>query len=210
MSLGSLLRPAVKPFTLRATGAGVEYINILPGEFANCLSVYLSYNSISSLKNIVQFRRMTTLLMEYNNIQYIEDLEPLSKLRDLKVLNIEGNPVCRLPMWDVHVVVLCQKLRVLNGVRVSKLFSKPYSRKELAEFVELEARFHDALWRCKFISRALELKLGSTGMEWAKAVQIAKESLFGDPEQLLKNRRKVREKAAGSSDVDAYFGLLRQ
>ena len=58
MTLSSLLKPSTKPMTLRATGAGVNTIDLLPPSKTGCLSLYISYNSISSLENISQFKNL--------------------------------------------------------------------------------------------------------------------------------------------------------
>ena len=80
---------------------------------------------------IKQFKKLKELLMDFNEISRIEDLQPLSTLKNLTVLHIEGNPVCNLPLWDLHLLTFCPKLRVLNGQKTKDFL---YSKSQIQHF----------------------------------------------------------------------------
>jgi hypothetical protein len=127
------------PLCLRATGAGVSEIDLLPGNQLVAIDLFVSHNTISDLTHIVQFHSLQRLLISYNNIRHIEDLFPLCKLPSLREVNLEGNPVSRLPLFYIHVFHLLPLLEVLNG-RPAKSF--PASRlptDRLASDVNAEA-----------------------------------------------------------------------
>lgn len=87
-------------------------------------------------------------MVEYNDIELIEDLFPLAKLPLLTELRLEGNPVCRLPLWDYHVIYFCKELRLLNG--------KPVNRKN-AKFAKYEVDILNSLYYSNFVLKILKL-----------------------------------------------------
>ena len=210
MSLGSLLKPSGRPCTLRATGSGVQTINLLPMEQTGCLTLMVSFNCISSLENIGQFRHLTSLLIEYNNICYIEDLAPLATLRFLTILSLEGNPVCQLPLWDIHVIKLCPKLKMLNGKKVAELYGGRYTRRELFAFLTMEEKFHEGFLNCRFMLRTLRQKLKSRDIQWRTVRKMVKTQMFSDPGCAAKNAHRIRQKAAGQVKIESYFAFMRQ
>lgn len=210
MSLGSLLKPAGRPCTLRATGSGVQTINLLPVEQTGCLSLLVSFNCISSLENIGQFRHLNRLMMEYNNICFIEDLAPLASLRYLTVLSLEGNPVCQLPLWDIHVIKLCPKLTILNGKKVADLYGGKYTRRQLLSFLSLEAKFHQGFLNCKFMLRTLRMKMKSREIQWRTVRKIVRTKMYSDRQLAAKNAHHIRQKGSGCVTIQTYFSFMRQ
>ena len=136
------LRKHTRKDTLHAPGCGVKKIDKLPPEETNFRGIFLSHNEITSLATIGQFRFLEILVMEYNKIRFIEDLAPLESLRFLTTLNLTGNPVCSLPLWDVHVLKLCPHLKILNRQKLEDRFGANLKRRDLLDNIRLESEFH--------------------------------------------------------------------
>ena len=97
-----------KPLCLRATGAGITEIDILSPELANANSLFVSYNLISKLDKIIQFRSLERLFIEYNRIAYLEDLKPLSELPKLKELRMRS-----AAFFNVRII-LSSNIRIIK------------------------------------------------------------------------------------------------
>ncbi|KAK8893276.1 hypothetical protein M9Y10_021693 [Tritrichomonas musculus] len=206
MTLSSLLKPSTKPMTLRATGAGVNTIDLLPPSKTGCLSLYISYNSISSLENISQFKNLKALLMDFNEISRIEDLRPLSKLKNLSILHLEGNPVCDLPLWDFHLLTLCPKLRVLNGQKTKDFL---YSKSQIHHFLELESKFYQFIITAKYVIKVLKLKIMNPTLDFQMVAKITQRTMFKDPNFQNNYADNLRFHCA-KVGVDGYFSLMRR
>ena len=204
--LSDLLKENTKPLTIRATGSGVQQINILPPKMTSSLHLYISYNSIKDLTNIGQFKNLESLLMDFNEISRIEDLEPLSQLKRLTVLHLEGNPVCDLPLWDFYVLKLCPKLRILNGKKVKEY---PYTRSQMTHYMEIESKFYQFLITAKFVLKVIKLKLINPQIEISVGTKLIQKSMFKDPQYQEKFADRMRISGAKSS-MDGYFCLLRR
>lgn len=114
-TLSSKIENTNQTYSLRATSKGITRIDLVPPKFLHCSVIFISHNSIHTLRNIDQFRCLTRLMAEYNNICRLKDLDPLKNISNLYELRLEGNPVCRIPLWDFYVIELCRNLMILNG-----------------------------------------------------------------------------------------------
>lgn len=119
-SLSSKIEKTDQTYSVRATSKGITKIDLVPPKFLHCSVLFISHNSIHTLRNVDQFRCLTRLMAEYNNICHLKDLEPLKNIPNLYELRLEGNPVCRIPLWDFYVIELCKNLMLLNGKAVRK------------------------------------------------------------------------------------------
>ena len=141
-----------EPLCLRASGTHISEIDIVKPALAGALKLYVSNNSINTIENIPQFRSLEVLLISNNNISYIEDLEPLSKLKRLKVINIEGNPVCHLPLYKIHLLALCPNLKEIDGRNiVSTGIRKKYSQNDLQLIVSSESALLHSIVSCEIV-----------------------------------------------------------
>lgn len=125
-TLSSKIEKTNQTYSVRATSKGISRIDLVPPKFLHCAVLFISHNSIHTLKKIDQFRCLTRLMVEYNNICWLKDLDPLKNITTLYELRLEGNPVCRIPLWDFYVIELCKNLMLLNGkvVRVKVKFKE--------------------------------------------------------------------------------------
>ena len=160
MSLSSNLKNSSEPACLRATGSGVEYIDKLPHNRVNCIKLCLSYNSISSLENITQFKRLNVLLIQYNLISTFEALNPLKELRYLRTLHLEGNPVCDLAMFDIHVISMLPNLQLLNGKRTKEILEF----KDL-KYIDYEAELLEQIMHINFVYEVFKYALDISNRE---------------------------------------------
>lgn len=209
MSLSERLKPSNNPSCLRATGGGVSHINMLSASQAACTSLYISYNSISSLKNIEQFQQLTVLLMEYNALNDVTDLLPLAKLKKLRVLRLEGNPLCKIPLWEIHALKVCPKLKEINGVDTSQLYGGRYSRDELNHFLEVELMMFQFIITAKYAKRVLKQKVSRPKLQMQVACKIVQSSMFRDPNASIIEGDKLRRQSLGATP-EGYFAFLRQ
>lgn len=81
--------------------------------------LYLSGNYISDLVGIEQLRGLRVLSLMNNSIRYLENLQPLGKLKCLETLSLDGNIVSRMPFYREHVISLCSMLQMLDSVKVT-------------------------------------------------------------------------------------------
>lgn len=81
----------------------------------------LSENCISDLSPLTSLSRLERLDLSGNNIASLTALEPISRahLGVLRVLNLQGNPICRSLGYPHPVLALLPGLAVLDGVRVA-------------------------------------------------------------------------------------------
>lgn len=105
---------------LSLVGLDIHIIDTIPTNLAASVKVlYLSDNRISRLAGLEQFVNTVTLSIKNNAIRYLDEIQPLSRLRRLTKLSMEGNPVTRLPYYREHVIVSCPLLTVLDDRAVS-------------------------------------------------------------------------------------------
>ena len=115
MKLSKKIANFTQTHTIRATAQSIKIIDLVPSKFVNCSELFLSHNSIKTLGKIDQFHLVSRLMLEFNDICYIEDLVPLGRLPNLTELRLDGNPVCNLIFWDLHTIDMCKSLKLLNG-----------------------------------------------------------------------------------------------
>lgn len=202
-SLSSCLCKSYNPHILKATSKGVTYINKLKPELAsNCLSLWISYNSIRCIKNIKQFINLKDLEMEFNLLENIEDLNPLHYLINLQNLNICGNPVTRLPLWEIYVLKNCPNLKFLNKKSVDLIGNTHYSRIELLHLLDFEKEFFSYIFYAKFVIYVLQEKINKPQYTFQKIISYL-------------NRNEIEQQTAEIrnsflySNIDSYFAFLR-
>lgn len=144
-----------EPLCLRATGMGITEIDILTAHQAEALSLFVSQNSIEHIPNIGQFHELQRLMIAFNKIRLIEDLLPLGNVPTLRELNLEGNPVCRLPLFVYHILHLLPRLDKLNGKDVSSYKASRYSREQIEEMIRCEAELLRNIALCEVVLEAL-------------------------------------------------------
>jgi hypothetical protein len=127
------------PLCLRAAGAGIEEIDMLTAKQRDAIDLFVSQNRIATISNIVQFQSLRRLHISYNSIARIEDLLPLAQVQTLRDVNLEGNPVCRLPFFFMHVLYLLPNLEVLNNRKVETLLNGANTREQVRFFIESES-----------------------------------------------------------------------
>lgn len=82
-------------------------------------TLYLSNNSISSLVGIEIFSSVVNASISHNLIRYLEELQPLAKLKHLEKLSLDGNVVTAVPYYRDFVISLCKGLQTLDGVKIT-------------------------------------------------------------------------------------------
>ena len=148
MKLSKKIRNSNQTNCIRATAQSIKYIDLVPSRFVNCSELFLSHNSIRTLGKIDQFHLVSRLMLEYNDICHIEDLNPLGKLPNLTEMRLDGNPVCSLIFWDLHAIDICKKLRLLNG--------KVVRRTNVKHFLYVESELIEHIYHSEIIRNVLD------------------------------------------------------
>eukprot|EP00941_MAST-03F_sp_MAST-3F-sp1_P000802 g802.t1 len=122
---------------LKVVSKGLREIGRIPKGFdflCNIAHIYLSCNNISSLGGLEQFPKLTTLSIADNLISTFAELRVLKNASGLHTLNLEGNPVTRLPNYRQHVLHMLPGLKNLDKRTVG-----PYERRDAIETLRREA-----------------------------------------------------------------------
>lgn len=150
--LSEKIMPSDDIHVIRATGKGVTTIDLLPATISTlCHHLYISYNSIETMENVVQFKFLTNLSIESNIISRIESLYPLKMLTNLRILRMQGNPVCNLPLFAEHVKKLVPWLEKLNNVSLHK----EESNQNKVDYIETERSLLQYLYFVTYVNSVL-------------------------------------------------------
>ena len=197
MKLSARIPRGSSPQSIRATAKGITEIDLVPPRFSDCSELFISENSISKIDKIEQFRWLSRLMIEYNLIRYVDDLLPLGTLANLVELRIEGNPVCRWPLWDIFTISICLKLRLLNG--------KLVVRDKRQHLLEFERKILDAMYYLQ-ISKDVAAKLkGKPPPTPEELAQIVADAMAKRPKQDFIEHIRAH---SGAADADSYFDYL--
>eukprot|EP00002_Diphylleia_rotans_P004670 TRINITY_DN1355_c1_g1_i2.p1 TRINITY_DN1355_c1_g1~~TRINITY_DN1355_c1_g1_i2.p1 ORF type:complete len:474 (-),score=143.46 TRINITY_DN1355_c1_g1_i2:789-2210(-) len=124
----------------------------------------LSFNNISKIENLETLTKLTDLSLFNNKISVLENMDALTNLqilsignnkisaldnllylrrfRNLRVLNIKGNPVCRDPEYRSYVLAHVRELRYLEYRLIDEaelIAAREQYQEELLELKEKEA-----------------------------------------------------------------------
>jgi hypothetical protein len=196
--LSGIVSHAPRSIALRATSKGVKTIDRLHPDLADCVDLYLSHNNISSIHNIVQFRVVVRVMLEYNLIQFVEDLRPLSQLERLEELRLEGNPVCHCPFWRYHTISFCKVLKWLNCEEVNR---------DDANLARVELSILDSLFYTDFVLKILRAIEANPAMTQKQIAQLIQDEMARANPQEFNNA--IRSKCETSSHGD-YLKILQE
>lgn len=148
-----------EPLFLRASGLGLNVIDILDPSLASAKILDISNNSIKNLQNIEQFKDLEVLQISNNLISFIEDLRPLTLLKNLTQLGIEGNPVCSFPIFKIYLLFLCNSLQEIDGKSVdSIIYKKKFTKNELKTILAAEESLLNSALICEFATKFISKK----------------------------------------------------
>lgn len=107
--------PAKRPL-FRQVGKHITALeSVPPGVSARATQLFLSNNSLCSLRGLEPFSGVASLSVAHNLVRRTEDLQPLAALGRLETVSLEGNPVCGAANYRAHVISLCSPcLRLLD------------------------------------------------------------------------------------------------
>ncbi|KAG9399114.1 Dynein regulatory complex subunit 3 [Aphanomyces cochlioides] len=107
-------------------------------------------NNISKLENLDQLKNLQVLSVGNNSLGTTDGLLYLKCLEKLRVLNLEGNPVCADPEYKTFVLAHLEKLKYLDNSLVDAaevIQAKEQYQDELEEMKEVKAIEDAALAR---------------------------------------------------------------
>lgn len=103
-----------------AVGAQINCIGKVPTDIAGkSRRLFLSNNSISSLRGVEQFPLLDSLSVAHNEIKYLEELYFLKFLTCIKKLTLVGNLVTKVPFYADFVLGHCPNLLYLDNIKIS-------------------------------------------------------------------------------------------
>ncbi|KAJ1429343.1 hypothetical protein B484DRAFT_329008, partial [Ochromonadaceae sp. CCMP2298] len=106
---------------LSLVGVDLREIDQLNPRLASSVKIlYLSNNYLSTLTGVEQFPNLVAASFTNNFIRYLDELQPLSRLRRLQKTSFNGNVVTKMPYYREHVVTLCPELASLDGIKVTQ------------------------------------------------------------------------------------------
>lgn len=126
---------------LSLVGTSLSVLDTVPISISRGIYVlYLSNNNLLSLKGIEQFVNVRCLSCGHNLIRYIGELQYLRNLRELEKVSLDGNVVTSMPYYREYILLLCPKVEVIDGVKVSsqeRLSSQASARKAQTFYEQL-------------------------------------------------------------------------
>ena len=115
---GIYRKPPRNPGTLQNNKVGKHLTSldgVPPGVSSRTTHLFLSNNSLHSLRGLEAFSAVACLSLSQNLLRRTEDLRPLASLPRLEALSLEGSPVCGAANYRAHVVSLAPPcLRTLD------------------------------------------------------------------------------------------------
>lgn len=93
----------------------IEHIDNIP-ELSNLYEFYLCWNSVIDIQTNIseKLRNLRVLNLQGNKIACITQIECLSELRDLKCLVLTDNPICQLSNYREKILEILPQLEVLD------------------------------------------------------------------------------------------------
>jgi hypothetical protein len=153
---------------IRCASKGITDITTVTGS-ERIEQLFISSNFIESLDGVQSYINLKVLSISFNQISAMSELQYLKNLQ-LQALNMEGNPITRLPFYSSHVVALLPTLEIFDAKSVtSRLRSQA---KKAVEFDQ--SRLSDLLIN-EMRLRKLRSLSSDHALEtnWLKSVQQA-------------------------------------
>ncbi|POM68031.1 Hypothetical protein PHPALM_15859 [Phytophthora palmivora] len=106
---------------LNAVGKGIHVLGRVPPTVcASVTALYLSQNNLRSLEGIEQFSMVRLLSVGGNLIPSDKEVARLNELKQLRNLNLMGNPLCDQPNYRLRVIATLNNLQVLDNCDITK------------------------------------------------------------------------------------------
>eukprot|EP01083_Nonionella_stella_P000006 14_1 len=106
----------------------------------NLTELSLENNEIDTLNPLKDLAELTQLYIGNNRISVIKEVHNIRTLPKLIILDLSGNPVCKIEHYRLFVIYTLQKLKVLDGLSVtaeeSLLAKDRYDGRLTDEFIE--------------------------------------------------------------------------
>nr|CEL74324.1 TPA: leucine rich repeat protein, putative [Toxoplasma gondii VEG] len=100
----------------------------------------LENNLIEHVSNLELFDNLTQLFLSYNRLSDFRSIIHLGSRGGLKVVDLAGNPLCRLPDYRDYTLYLLNGLKILDGIAVNSKHQvqirEAFSGKVTAELLE--------------------------------------------------------------------------
>lgn len=149
------------------------------------LSLYA--NNIESLENLDQCVKLECLSVGRNKISKLENLLYLRQFKALRLVTLEGNPVCKDPEYRMFVLAYLDRLKYLDYALVDA--GEVISAREQFQDELLEAQERDALEEANETSAAQQreylARLKVAGLE---IIETLFDDMFSEDKELPKLR----------------------
>lgn len=137
----------------------VDHLNIfevdkVPGYLTKVTKVNLSYNRISSLDGLAQFKFLTHLHVSNNLLENIKELEKVQNKEQLVVLSVQNNPVSQHPDLLALSLTIFPRLVELNGVKLTD-----HARQDFFDALELGKKIVNFISKNEILLESLDKEL---------------------------------------------------
>ncbi|KAG7401899.1 hypothetical protein PHYBOEH_009479 [Phytophthora boehmeriae] len=106
---------------LNAVGKGITALGLIPSTLsASVTALYLSQNDLRTLEGVEQFAAVRLLSVGGNLICAEKEVARLTTLKQLRNLNLMGNPLCDQPSYRLRVIATLKQLQVLDNIDITK------------------------------------------------------------------------------------------
>ena len=122
MRMSSVLRAHPQLFASNRIAVVEKYVtalDALPPRYQAAETVFLSKNSLRSLRGVEQFGALRTFSASDNRLGDLDEIDHLLACPSLKVLSLERNPFTSLPYFRYHVIHRLKRLERLDGADVN-------------------------------------------------------------------------------------------
>ena len=100
---------ALSSDSLRCNFREVQQIDKLPGAISAVKNLDLAHNSLQSLQGIEQFTGLKSVILDYNLLDDVTELNRIHPKSSLTHLSLVGNPISLHPNLIPSILSLCPK-----------------------------------------------------------------------------------------------------
>ena len=143
----------------------LDHLNIseldkIPGCYLKVTKLNLTYNRLTSLSGLAQFKNLTHIFLSSNQIEHFGEIEKIPNKEQVVVLTIESNPISTHPDLVPLSLLVFPRLVEVNGKRITD-----HARQDLLDGIELSKQVVLFMSKNEILLQGLEKDLKSLKAE---------------------------------------------
>lgn len=155
----------------------LDHLNIseldkIPGCYLKVTKLNLTYNRLSSLSGLAQFKNLTHIFLSSNQIEYFGEIEKIPNKEQVVVLTIENNPISTHPDLVPLSLLVFPRLVEVNGKRITD-----HARQDLLDGIELSKQVILFMSKNEILLQGLEKDVKSLKAELQNSQSRDKRSI---------------------------------